>query len=415
MVSVVGIDHAHLKKRRAQNSVENFKQTQKKYSRWSGLVIPDKTLMICISLLMLIGLVMVASASIPKAGTNGWSYNYVVRQLAYMTLGLIIGYIVYLIPTRWWYEYSYRLLLLGITFLILVIVPGVAREVNGSMRWISVGPLNLQVSEFVRICIMVYVAAYLQRYQNQIHKSIWPMLRLLLVLGLIAILLLLEPDFGSTVVICVTVLGMMFLAGVCIVRFSICATGVAILGGILMIAAPYRVKRLASFMNPWDDVYGSDYQLVNSLIAIGRGEINGVGIGESLEKHHYLPEAHTDFIFSILAEETGLIGVCFLVLLFGIIVWRIFVIANNADKVRMRFASCLAYGIGLWLGMQALINMAVASGLLPTKGLTLPMISYGGSSVLASMILFAMLLRIDSESRYTLKNEQTGRREGPTS
>lgn len=412
MSKMINVGESYLQR----NPVDDFHETQKGYNRWSGLVPPDMILMVAIALLMLIGLVEVTSASIPKAGSNGgWIYAYAVRQAAYMFIGLLAAYVTYHIPTSWLYKNSYRIMTLGFILLGLVLIPGVSREINGSVRWIAVGPVNLQVSEFARVCTMIYAAAFLRRYQNQIHKSLWAMIRLLGVLGGVAVLLLMEPDFGSTVVICATVLGMMFLAGVCIVRFTACASFVAVVGAMVMLAAPYRVKRLASFMNPWDDVYGSDYQLVNSLIAIGRGEVTGVGIGESVEKHHYLPEAHTDFIFSILAEEMGLLGVCVLMLMFGIIVWRAFVIANNADKVRMRFASCLAYGIGLWLGMQALINMSVASGLLPTKGLTLPMVSYGGSSVLASLILLAILLRIDSESRYLLQQEQSGRRESQVS
>lgn len=412
MSKMINVGESYLQR----NPIDDFHETQKGYNRWSGLVAPDRILMVAIALLMLIGLVQVTSASIPKAGSHGgWIYAYAVRQAAYMFIGLLVAYVTYHIPTSWLYKNSYRIMTLGFILLGLVLIPGVSREINGSVRWIAVGPVNLQVSEFARVCTMIYAAAFLRRYQNQIHKSLWAMIRLLGVLGMVAILLLMEPDFGSTAVICATVLGMMFLAGVCIVRFTACASFVAVVGALVMLAAPYRVKRLASFMNPWDDVYGSDYQLVNSLIAIGRGEVTGVGIGESVEKHHYLPEAHTDFIFSILAEETGLFGVCVLMLMFGIIVWRAFVIANNADKVRMRFASCLAYGIGLWLGMQALINMSVASGLLPTKGLTLPMVSYGGSSVLASLILLAILLRIDSESRYLLQQEQSGRRESQVS
>ncbi len=392
------------------NPVENFRKVQTKHSRWSGLVVPDMILMVAIVLMILFGLVMVTSASIPKAGQHGWIYSYAIRQAMYMGLGLVLGYFIYRVPVKYWQQYSYKILLAGLLLLVLVITPGVSREINGSMRWISLGPFNLQASEFARVCVMIYAASYLQRYQNQINKSLWAMIRLLLVLGLVAVLLLLEPDFGSTMVIGVTVLGMMFLAGVCVVRFLSCSLVVGLAAIAVLLAAPYRRARLTSFIDPWQDMYGSGYQLVNSLIAIGRGETMGVGIGESLEKHHYLPEAHTDFIFSILAEETGLVGVLFLVLLFALIVWRAFKIANNADKVRMRFASCLAYGIGLWIGMQALINMSVASGLLPTKGLTLPMISYGGSSILASMTLLAILLRIDSESRYTLNNEQRGKR-----
>lgn len=407
MNNTMAAANPHLKR----HPVEDFRETQKSYNRWTGLVKPDATLMICVGLLLLFGLVMVTSASIPKAGSNGWIYAFSAKQALFMVVGLVAAYVTYLIPMRFWFDNSYRILLVGLALLVLVITPGISREVNGAMRWIPIGPFNLQVSEFVRICVMIYAAAYLQRYQNQIHKSLWAMVRLLAVLGLVAVLLLLEPDFGSVVVICATVLGMIFLAGVCLVRFMSCAVAVTIAAVLVLIAAPYRRARLASFMDPWEDVYGSGYQLVNSLIAIGRGETTGVGIGESLEKHHYLPEAHTDFIFSILAEELGLIGVCALMILFGIIVWRAFVIANNADKVRLRFASCLAYGIGLWLGMQALINMSVASGLLPTKGLTLPMISYGGSSVLASLILMALLLRIDSESRYLLEQEENIRRD----
>lgn len=410
MNKVIGIDNTPLKR----SPMENFREVQKRHNRWSGLLFPDAGLMISVVLLMLFGLVMMTSASMPLAGSKGWIFSFAFRQTMYMSLGLFVGYCVYLVPSKWWCDNAKVFLALGIVLLILVITPGIAREVNGAMRWIKIGPFNLQVSEFVRIFVMIYAAAYLQRYQNQIHKSLWAMVRLLLVLGVVSVLLLLEPDFGSTAVIGATVLGMMFLSGVCLVRFTACAVVVAAAAVVLLLAAPYRRARLASFIDPWKDEFNSGYQLVNSLIAIGRGETTGVGIGESLEKHHYLPEAHTDFVFSILAEETGLIGVAVLMLLFGIIVWRAFVIANNADKVRMRFASCLAYGIGLWVGMQALINMAVASGVLPTKGLTLPLVSYGGSSVLASMILFAMLLRIDSESRYTLKNEQTGVRDDST-
>ncbi len=406
MSKVIGIDNSRLNK---TSPVANFRQTQQNYNRWSGLVKPDMTLMICLGLLMLIGLVMVTTASIPLAGKNGdWVFSYLFKQSIYMALGLIIGAIVYHIPIQFWYKNAKYFLMLAIVLLLATLL--FAREVNGAHRWIKLGPVNLQVSEFVRIAMIVYAASFLQRYQNQIYKSLPAMFRLLAVLGVIAVLILKQRDFGSAAVISATVLGMMFLAGVCLVRFFACASGVAIIAAIVLIAEPYRVKRLTAYMNPWADMYGDGWQLINSLIAIGRGGVSGVGLGESLEKHHYLPEPHTDFIFSILAEETGLIGVGLLMLIFSVIVWRAFKIANNADKVRMRFASCLAYGIGLWIGMQALINMSVASGLLPTKGLTLPMISYGGSSVLASMILFALLLRVDSESRYTLNNEQRRRR-----
>lgn len=400
-----------------RNPVEDFRRTQQNYNSWSGLAIPDGLLMGAIALLMLLGLVMLTSASIPKAGQNGgWIYAYAMRQFIYMGIGLAAGFVAYRIPTRWWFDNSYRLLLAGIVILIVMRIPGVSPVINGSRRWIPLGPVNIQVSEFVRICVIIYAAAFLQRYQNQIHKSLFAMLRLIMVLMVVGGLLIIQPDYGSTVVICTIVLGMMFLAGVCLMRFLACGAFVAVLGAILLFVEAYRIKRLIGYLNPWEDMFGSGYQLANSLIAIGRGEATGVGIGESLEKHHYLPEAHTDFIFSILAEEMGLLGVVGLMTLFGIIVWRAFVIANNADKVRLRFQSCVAYGIGLWIGLQALVNMSVASGLLPTKGLTLPLISYGGSSVVASLILLAILLRTDSESRYLLQLQERGTRaDGQTS
>lgn len=396
--------------RMSAEAIKSFQKTQENYNRWTGLAFPDVTLMVCIFLLMLTGLVMVATASIPRAGSAGDPYYFLVRQSIYMGVGLFIAYVVFLVPTRLWFENSRGVLVGSFVLLIAVLIPGIGREVNGAMRWIGFGPVNLQVSEFVRVGMMIYAAAYLQKNQNQINKSLWSMIKLLIVLGLVAVLLLLEPDFGSTAVIGATVLGMTFLAGVCIIRFGFCAIGVAVAAALILVAAPYRRARLSSFMDPWDDPFGKSYQLVQSLIAIGRGETFGVGLGESIQKHQYLPEAHTDFIFSILAEEMGLIGVVALMLIYTFIVWRAFVIANQADKVRMRFASCIAYGIGLWIGMQTLINMSVASGILPTKGLTLPMISYGGSSVLASLIAFAILLRIDSESKYLLRHEHLNKR-----
>ncbi len=394
-------------------AIADFRETQKSYNKWSsGLVFPDKVLMICIGILMLIGLVMVASASMPKAAKMGWVYHYSARQLVYMIIGLIVAFVVYNVSVRWWFNNSFKMLGLAIVLLVAVLIPGIGREINGAMRWVPLGMINIQVSEFARICIIIYSAAYLQRHQNSIRKSLLAMLKLLFVLGVISVLLLLEPDFGSTAVIGATVLGMIFLAGVCIARFTLCTFFVVIAAIVVLIAAPYRRARLSIYLDPWDDPFDKGYQLVQSLMAIGRGQVFGVGIGESIQKHNYLPEAHTDFILSILAEETGLIGVLFLMFIYAVIVWRAFKIARNADEIRMRFASCLAYGIGLWIGMQALINMSVASGLLPTKGLTLPMISYGGSSVLASLVLFAILLRIDSESRYLLQNKKLRQKNG---
>ncbi len=400
------------------NHVEEFRRTQEKYNRWSGLKKPDGILLVAIGLLIVIGLVMVTSASIPKAGASksGWVYIYGFKQLVFAGVGLVAAFFAYRTPSKWWFDNSYRILLVGILLLLVVHIPGVSLVINGARRWISLGPISIQPSEFVRICVIIYAAAFLQRFQNQVHKSLVAMVRLLLVLALVGLLLLLQPDFGSTAVIFAVVLGMMFLAGVCLVRFTTSIVAVGLIGLVALMSQPYRVERIQSYLNE-DPLAGNNmfsrgsFQVANSLIAIGRGEITGVGIGESMEKHAYLPEAHTDFIFSILAEETGLVGVCVLMILFSLVVWRAFVIAVNADRVRLRFASCVAYGVGLWIGIQALINMAVASDLLPTKGLTLPLISYGGSSLVSSLILLAILLRIDSESRYLLELETSDRAE----
>ncbi len=367
---------------RKNKHLQNYVALKEKNTHWSGLVFPDKFLMVSISLLLIIGIVMVTTASIPKAGSNGgWIYYYSARQLAYITVGLTAAAIAFHIPTERLFKNADKIMLLGIVLLIIVQIPGVSPSINGARRWIPLGFANLQPSEFTRICTIIYAGYFLKKHQNNIHKSFTSMFKLMAILGVVAALLLAQPDYGSTAVIFAIVLGMTFLAGVHLIRFAAALSIVVVLGILGIVSSAYRMKRLVGYLDPWEDMFGKGYQLVNSLIAIGRGEITGVGIGESLEKHHYLPEAHTDFIFSILAEETGLVGVLILISLFAIIVWRAFVIARNADSVYRRASSCVAYGIGLWIGMQSLINMSVASGLLPTKGLTLPLISYGGSSV----------------------------------
>ncbi len=399
------------KSKSSDAALADFKKSQEHYNRWSGLAFPSKTIITCTIVLMAVGLIMVTSSSVVKGSNLGYPLHYSIRQAVYMLLGLFVAYVTYNIPIDWWRENSIKILLLAIVCLVAVLLPGIGVQINGARRWINLGVINLQVSEFVRIAIMIFAAFYLEKQKNKIKKSWSPLLKLIFVLSIIMALLLLEPDFGSAAVIGMVILGMMFLAGVCLVRFSVGVTGVIAVAWVVLIAAPYRRQRLTSFTDIWEDPFGSGYQLVQSLIAIGRGEITGVGVGQSIQKHNYLPEAHTDFIFSIFAEETGFVGIVALVLVYFIFIYKAFAIANNADKVRMRFASCLAYGIGLWIGIQVLINMFVASGMLPTKGLTLPLISYGGSSVIACLILIAILLRIDSEVKYILnrtKSHQNG-------
>ncbi len=390
------------KPKSSKAAIADFKKTQESYNRWSGLIFPSKTIIICTLIIMAVGLIMVTASSVVKGGNAGDPLHYTFRQSIYMCLGLFIAFIVYNIPIDWWRENATKILILTIFALILVLLPGVGVKINGARRWINLVVINLQVSEFVRIGMMIFAAYYLEKHKNKIQKSWIPMIQLMMILSIVLGLLLLEPDFGSSAVIASVILGMMFLAGVCLVRFTIGGVGVFIIATFVLLAAPYRRERLASFTDVWKDPYGSGYQLVQSLIAIGRGEIQGVGVGQSIQKHNYLPEAHTDFIFAIFAEETGFFGVICLVAVYATFVYKAFSIANNADRVRMRFASCMAYGIGLWIGIQVLINMLVASGALPTKGLTLPLMSYGGSSVIACLILIAILLRIDSEVKYIL-------------
>jgi len=348
---------------------------------------------------------MVTSASIPLADSKmGQPLYFLIRQSAFVVVGLLAAGVVLQVPLTRWRRAGPLLLLAAMGLLVLVLVPGVGREVNGSMRWIAVGPINVQVSEIAKLLVLVYVAGYLKRHDVELRTgdfrtSVLALLRPMAVLAVLAVLLLLEPDFGSVVVLMATALGMVFLAGVNLWQFGALQVGTAAAMAVLILSSPYRRERLFSFVNPWEDPFGGGFQLVQSLIAIGRGELFGVGLGGSVQKLFYLPEAHTDFLFAVLAEELGLAGILTVLALFMILVWRAFVIARRAERLDMPFSAYLAYGIGLWFGIQALFNMGVNMGVLPTKGLTLPLMSYGGSSVVVMCMALALLLRIDIEIR----------------
>ncbi len=357
--------------------------------RWDGWLLGATFL------LLALGLLMVASASAPLSDTQ--PFYFLLRQILALCVGLIGAACLLRVSLQTWLQASPWLLLLGLVLLVLVLVPGIGHEVNGSARWIRVGPINVQVAELVKLFALVYVAAYLQRYSTELYTSMMTMLRLMFVLGIISILLLLQPDFGTAAVLVATALGMVFLAGIKIGRF-ILLQGVIFAGMLALVySSEYRLRRMTNFMNPWEDPFGDGFQLTQALIAIGRGGPWGVGLGESIQKHHYLPEAHTDFLFAILAEELGLIGVLFVLCLYAVIVWRAFVIADRATQVGHRFAANLAHGLGLLLALQTLVNIGVNMGLLPTKGLTLPLLSYGGSSLVVTCLMLAVLLRIGSE------------------
>ena len=363
------------------------------------------TLLIPALLLLALGLLMVASASMPTADAKtGQPFYFLFRQSAYVGVGLLAASMVFQIPLARWRRASPLLLLAAIVLLALVLVPGIGKEVNGSMRWIAIGPINIQVSEIAKLFALVYVAGYLKRHGAELQTadfrtSALALFRPMAVLAVLAVLLLLEPDFGSVVVLMATALGMVFLAGVNLWQFGALQAGTAAVMAVLILSSPYRQDRVLSFLSPWDDPFGKGYQLTQSLMAIGRGGVLGLGLGAGVSKHYYLPEAHTDFILAVTAEELGLIGLWVVIGLYLFITLRAFRIGRDAMQVEQPFAAHVARGIGVLIGLQALINMCVNMGLAPTKGLTLPLMSYGGSGMLATLSALAILLRIDWENR----------------
>jgi cell division protein FtsW len=351
--------------------------------------------------LLALGLVMVASASVSLADRQfGQPFYYFLRQLLYVGAGAVVSAMILRTRLLYWEKGGVLLLIAGAALLVAVLIPGVGRQVNGSIRWLHLGFFNLQASELVKLFVIVYLAGYLVRRGEEVRTTLKGFLKPLAILTLFAVLLLLEPDFGTTAVMFATALGLMFLGGVRLWQFSaLLAAVVAVLAGVAL-SSPYRLERLTTFLDPWADPYNSGFQLTQALIAIGRGEWLGVGLGGSIQKLFYLPEAHTDFLFAVLAEELGLLGVTVVIALFTLVVWRAFVIAYRAEQSGNRFAAYLAYGIGMWIGLQAFINMGVNMGALPTKGLTLPLMSYGGSSIVVMCMAVALLMRVDYETRF---------------
>ena len=360
--------------------------------------------------LLAIGLVMVTSASISVAERNLSSpFYYAQRQALFIVIGLVCAWLVYQVRLVHWEKSGMALLGFSLFLLILVLLPGVGKEVNGSTRWISLGVFNLQVSEAVKLFLIIYVAGYLVRHGETVRTSMWGFIKPMLMVGLAALLLLLEPDFGATVVIIGTVLGMMYLGGVRFMQFVFFLGLFGVAAYLLVVSSPYRMERLTSFMNPWADPFDTGFQLTQSLIAIGTGGWFGTGLGGSVQKLFYLPESHTDFLFAVLSEELGFVGVCTVIALYTILFYRSTRIALHAEKCGNRFAAYIAYGIGIWLAMQAVINMGVNMGMLPTKGLTLPLMSYGGSSLIISCMAIGLLLRIHYECAVFDKQAVTGK------
>lgn len=368
---------------------------------------PDAWLLGTVAGLITIGLIAIASASVSYGAwhfDNPW--HHTLRHGTYLVLALSFAAVAYRVPVEAWYKSSGLLLLLALALLLLVLVPGIGRDVNGSQRWLPLGPLTLQPSELAKFALVLYLASFLVRHEQAVRRSWQGLAKPVAVLCLVGLLLLLEPDFGATVICAGTVFGMLFLAGArlaYVVLLVASAVGALV---VMVLMAPYRLQRLTAYTDPWQDPFGAGFQLIQSLIAFGRGELLGVGLGNSIQKLFYLPEAHTDFVFSIWAEETGLLGALAVLALYAALVARIFWVGRLAERQGNAFSAYICYGVALIVSGQTFINMGASSGLLPTKGLTLPFISYGGSSLVASCLMLAVVLRIERTLRAQRKADQ---------
>lgn len=367
----------------------------------------DYTLIGAAIILLGLGLVMVASASLHRIGDA--PFYFFNRHLIATGIGLIGALMVFQISSEQWERSGTALYFLGLFLLLLVLIPGLGREVNGATRWIPVGPFSLQSSEFMKLFLVIYIAGYLVRRQNEVTHTIWGFIKPMILLVAASSLIMVQPDFGTTAVLLATALGMLFLGGVPIWQFAVLLALAGSALASLVIYSPYRLQRVTAFLDPWADVENSGYQLAQALIAFGRGEWFGVGLGNGIQKQFYLPEAHTDFLMAVIGEELGLAGTLLVIFLFAVLVWRAFSIGARAEQYQRRFAAYVAQGFGLWIGIQAFINIGVNVGLLPTKGLTLPLMSYGGNSIIVACVVIAILARIDYEIRREDPVKATGR------
>ena len=371
----------------------------------------DLTLLWTVLALLALGVVMVYSASIATAEADrhvGYrSSYYFVRQLLFVGLSLGAGFVVFQIKVDVWQKWAPYLFGVGLLGLILVLIPGLGHEVNGSRRWLSLPILNLQPSEFMKFFVLLYAADYTVRKAAFMHSLKRGFVPMFMVMVLVGALLLREPDFGALAVMTAIAAAILFLGGLNWRLFLFLMVILAVSFVLLVVLSPYRFNRLIWFWNPWADPFGKGYQLTHALIAFGRGGWLGVGLGASVEKQLYLPEAHTDFLLAVIAEELGLVGVVLTIGLFVFVVWRAFAIGNRAASLERYFAALTAQGIGVWIAVQTIVNMGVNMGLLPTKGLTLPLLSYGGSGMMTNVLALALLLRIDYESRQMMRGQAT--------
>lgn len=360
----------------------------------------EPQLAITAAMLLLLGLLTVASSSVAIADRNmGEPFYYFYRQLAYLGVAAAVSIIVMLTPMRAWESLSIVALAMALMLLVIVVVPGVGHTVNGSTRWLPLGPVRLQASEPARLLLLIYISGYLVRRHDEVRSNLSGFLKPMGIISVAFMLLMMQPDFGAATVLLAAVLGVMFVGGVRISHLlGFVALATAALSA-LVLTSTYRLQRLTAFLDPWADPFDSGFQLTQSLIAVGRGGLLGVGLGGSVQKLFYLPEAHTDFVYSVIAEELGLLGAIGTLGLFVFLIWRCFAIARDAGFAGLAFQAYLVYGIGIWMGAQAMVNIGVSMGALPTKGLTLPFISYGGSSLLVCCVALALVLRTHHETQ----------------
>ncbi|EKO3476492.1 cell division protein FtsW [Vibrio fluvialis] len=372
-------------------------------NRWLRTASPDALFdrqLVWIALgLMLIGLVMVTSASFPiSSRLTDQPFHFMFRHTIFLMLALITSAVVLQVPLQRWMQYSS--VLLAISFVLLIIVLLAGKSVNGASRWIPLGLFNLQPAEVAKLSLFIFMSGYLVRKHDEVRQTFFGgFLKPIMVFGTLAVLLLGQPDLGTVIVMLVTLFGMLFIAGAKLSQFlALMVAG--ILAVVALIAAePYRIRRVTSFLDPWEDPFGSGYQLTQSLMAFGRGEWFGQGLGNSIQKLEYLPEAHTDFVFAVMAEELGFVGVTLVLMLIFSLVFKAILIGKKAFEHDQQFGGYLAFGIGIWFAFQTLVNVGAAAGMVPTKGLTLPLISYGGSSLIIMSVAVSILLRIDHECR----------------
>jgi cell division protein FtsW len=358
--------------------------------------------------LLLVGLIMVTSASMSIAARDmGDPFYFLERQFIFTVAGLAFAWAVTRVPTELWDKYGLALLLFALVLLTLVLIPGLGARVNGARRWLRIGVLNFQVSELAKVLVIAWVCSYCVRKRAELETTLPGLMKPFGIIAVTAVLLLIEPDFGAATVLFATGFAILFIAGARLRYVALLVSTAVVAFALLALTSPYRLKRLLIFLHPFDDPFNGGFQLTQSLIAIGRGSWFGVGLGSSVQKLFYLPEAHTDFVFAVLAEELGLVGVIGVIALFLGLVWRSFQISRMAAQAGLRFQSYLAAAFGIWLGLQAIVNIGVNMGVLPTKGLTLPLLSYGRSSLLVSLAWLGVLLRIYHEVKLSSRSAVT--------